>query len=213
MALARDTGRALERDGPPGIKARAQALEDALAAGVKAFPPPPSADGTLTLLTDGGAETRAALAQNPGAVAVDNPYPRIGFYLGVYYNSIGRPDDALQALDLGFKLTSGTQNLGAHLPNLYSEKGFSLEILKRWTEGLHACQAGLSMAAAERSDRAHLYHCMGYCLNELGRFDDAEAAYRAALRVDPEDKAAAIELEYVLRHRAAALAAKPMTPP
>lgn len=210
--LLRDTESDIERHGVPGIGNHLQALENALDEGAKAFPLQPAADGTVTLLTDGAAETRgarAAAAQKQSVVVVDNPYPRIGLYLATYYNNGGRPYDAMRVVGVAFKLTSGDRNLGAHLPNLYSEMGFSLEILKRWTEALQVCQAGLALSEMDKQDRARLYHCAGYSLSELGRFDEAATAYRAAIRLNPDDKTAPIDLEYALRKRDSGAAPPP----
>jgi tetratricopeptide (TPR) repeat protein len=199
--LAGDVEKDLEKSSVPDIRAHRQALEDALAEGAKIFPPPPAANGAVILLTDGAAETRAALAGAPArAVAVDNPYPRIGYYLASYYNNTGQPLEAIRVVGVAFKLTSGTQNLGGTLPDLYNEAGFAMEILKRWTDGLQLCRSGLTLSQADRKDRARLYHCSAYCLAELGRYGEAEDAYRQAIRLDPTDTAAPIELEFVLRH-------------
>lgn len=210
--VARDTARDIERTGPQGIASHVQALEEALSEGAKAFPPPPAADGGVTLLADGAAQTkaaRAAAAQQGHTVVADNPYPRIGYYLGTYYNNNGRPNDALRVLALGVKLTEGDQKLGGQMPDLYSETGFALEILKRWPDSLQICQTGLSLAGADRLDRARLYRCAGYSLSELGRYDEAATAYRAAIRLDPGNTIAPIELEYVLRNKAKAAAPPP----
>src|SRR5579872_1557934 len=99
-AAAKDTEVDLQKTGVLGVKAHIDDLENALSEGVKIFPPAPAPDGTVTLLTDGSTETLAATTaaaeSGKNAVAVANPYPRIGLYLAVYYDEIGKPEDALR---------------------------------------------------------------------------------------------------------------------
>lgn len=204
--VMQETEADMDKSGILGISGHVDALEAALNEGAKAFPPAPAADGTITMLTDGMTETIAAMgaaaAAKQNAVAVENPYPRLGLYLGIYYNEIGKPEDALRVLNLGLKLTSSDLNLGAHLPNLYSEKAASLENLKRWTEGMQTCETGLALGVMEDRDRARLYRCRAFNLVELNRLDDAESSYRESLKLDPGNPLALRELDYIARLRA-----------
>lgn len=203
--VTRETEADIQKDGILGVKTHVEALENALNEGSKVFPLNPVADGTVTILTDGAMEAIAALAAAAGAkqkaIAVANPYPAIGLYLGVYYNEIGKPEDALRVLDLGLKLTSSDLNLGAHLPALYAEKAASLEDLKRFADGLQACETGLALSVMDDRDRARLYRCRAFNLVELNRLDDAEASYRQSLKLDPGNPLALKELDYIARLR------------
>lgn len=49
--------------------------------------------------------------------------------------------------------------------------------------------------------RARVLRIEGYALTELGRLDEAEAKYRAALAINPDDRLAANEIEYIRRLR------------
>lgn len=50
--------------------------------------------------------------------------------------------------------------------------------------------------------RAHLQRGRGFALTELGRLDEAEAAYNEALKIDPNDDRAKHELEYIAHLKA-----------
>lgn len=49
--------------------------------------------------------------------------------------------------------------------------------------------------------RARVLRIQGYALTELGRLDEAEARYRDALAIDPDDRLSANEIEYIRRLR------------
>ena len=144
--VARDTERDIQTSDIPGIKDHVPALEEVLAEGAIAFPPPPTADGAAILLTDGAAETNAAVAAAGTARVrvVDNPYPRIAFYLASYYDNNGKPADALRVLALGFKLTSGTA-ISAEPARSRQRTRFRAGDSQALVEGLQTCQAGLAL--------------------------------------------------------------------
>lgn len=62
--------------------------------------------------------------------------------------------------------------------------------------------------AAERGDRARriedkarALRGLGYALVEQGKWEEAEAAYREAVKLAPKDKRAPAELQYIAQHR------------
>lgn len=176
------------------------ALEKALADGATAPPPGPAPDGKALVLTDGPAETLLALAQaaknNKATVAQVNPYPDIALYLALYYNEARRHEDALRVIAAGLKLTY-SDSLGAHLPKLYSERAGAYAQLKRLDEALATDDAGLNLAADTDADKARFLRGRGYALTELNRLDEAEAAYRDSLKMEPGNPLAMRELAYV----------------
>ena len=104
--------------GKGGVRAVATHVSD-LEAAMAAVNAPDAASGDASdsgpiyVLADGLEETLFALAavsaaakNNPHMsgrkiIAVANPYPGIGLYLGSYYNEIGKPQEALRILDAG----------------------------------------------------------------------------------------------------------------
>jgi tetratricopeptide (TPR) repeat protein len=207
-----------------GVRAVAphrDALEAALAGAGQSWKVTASDDGqTGYVLADGPSETLfvlagAAVAANKGAakpgktVAVINPYPRISFYLGSYYNEVGDPADALRVLDAGLALpTAMGARLGQTRPMMVSERGAALIGLKRWDDALADYDDGLKLEGIHDADRARFQRGRGFALTELGRLDDAEAAYRDSLKFDPGNVRAEGELHYIAGLRAG----RPATP-
>lgn len=167
-------------------------------------------DGKLTIyvLTDGPAEAMVALAvlghqKGARAVALTNPYPLLSLYLASYYDEIKRPDQALHVLDTGLKLSpiSGVR-LGETVPNLIAERGAALAGLKHWQDEVNNENAGLKLGSMSDNLRALLYRGRGFALTELGRLDEAEAAYKESLKLEPGNPRAEHELQYIAGLRA-----------
>jgi len=137
-------------------------------------------------------------------VAIENPYPLASFFLGTYYNEIGRPQDALRALDAGLALPTAIpgSEAGQTRPIMLSERGIALAALKRWPESLASYDRGLTINGLDPVQRAVLLRGRGFALIELGRLDDAEKANRDSLMVEPNNPRALQELTYIQRLRA-----------
>lgn len=190
-------------------------LEKALTEGSSAFPPPPAADGTQTVLADGMAESLVAMAatksSNGKTVAVFNPYPRIALFLGSYYTETGKPEDALRVLAAGMKLNAAPSlALGETLPLLYGEQAAAYVKLRRWTDSLAACETGLKITTMQDRDRARLHRSRGFALIELERLDDAQAAYAASLKLEPDNAIAVHEMEYIAKLRRGGMPGAPV---
>lgn len=198
----------LAKGGLRTVGAHASDLEQALADARRSFEVARAGTGTIYVLADGQAETLAGLmaatAAKRNAVAVRNPYPHVSFYLGSYYNEIGRSADALRVLDAGLALPRVVQDaaLGETLPALISERGATLTALKRWSDALAAFDGGLTIATLNNTMRARMLRGRGFCLTELGRLDDAEKSYRDSLIIEPNNPRALKELDYIARLRA-----------
>jgi len=188
-----------------GLESHAADLEQALAGADAATTAAKSGD-TVTLLTDGGADTLAALAgaatQGRKAVAVRNPYPLISLYLGSYYNEIGQPVDADRVLAAGIALYEGHGGLGDTLPRLIGERGVALGSLKRFDEALAVYDQGIALPEIRDPDKARMLRGRGFVLTEMGRLDEAEAAYHESLKLDPNSEIAKGELDYIARLKA-----------
>jgi tetratricopeptide (TPR) repeat protein len=189
----------------------AGAMKKALTGAKKLFPGPVEVGGASYVLTDGKAETAAALAKlGKGAVAIDNPYQLMGFMLGSYYVETGKFKDAVSVLDMALTLSPlPKERLGSVVPNLYSERGVALGQLKRWKEALANYDAGLSIRDMEKHQRALLYRGRGFALVELGRLDEGEAAYKASLKFEPGNGIAQNELKYIASIKGGAKPIKP----
>ena len=157
------------------------------------------ADGMAEVLIVGVTASKAGKKVN----IIATPYPLIGLYLGSYYNEIGKPEDALRVLNAAISV-SDAENLGLaeHIPFLTSEKGAALESLKRFDDALAVYKAGLKLAANSDGDEARMFRGVGFSLTELGRLDDAEAAYRKSLLCEPGNAHAENELKYIAKLRA-----------
>ncbi len=204
------------------VKAHSDQMEQALAA-APAQLVTTAPDGSETVLADGLAEAliaSATLAKAKPTAPVkistfDNPYPLIALYLGSYYNEIEKPDDALRVLNAGLAASVVTGiDVGAHRPLLLTERGAAFAALKRWQDSLDSEDEALKEGAdLAPSMIAHIQRGRGFALTELGRLDDAEAAYRESLKLQPGDQRAASELQYIARLRAGAPPTKPYLAP
>jgi tetratricopeptide (TPR) repeat protein len=210
QAIVRATEADLSKGGIRTIGAHVAELESSLAGAGQALE---AASANGYVLTDGQTETLAALLlasvggiSMPGqeVVAVPNPYPITAFYLGTYYNEVGRPAEALRALDAGLALPAPIpdSDVGQTHPLLISERGAALFSLRRWEEGLMNYERGLTINALDNPTRARMLRGRGFALIELGRLDEAEKAYRDSLVSEPNNQNALTELTYIARLRA-----------
>ena len=187
-------------------------FEAALDHGKTYFPGGVTVDGTVYVLADGMAERLAALmkaaakatgAAGRPALAVANFYPVMALGLASYYDETGKPQDAVRVLDKGLALSINPQAaLGAHVGAMLGEKGFALGSLKRYGDALAVYDRGLANKAVVPPDRARLYRGRGFVLTEMDRLDDAQAAYRASLQIEPDNPRALAELNYIAKLKA-----------
>jgi tetratricopeptide (TPR) repeat protein len=177
-----------------------------------------AATPTSYVLTDGPAEALGALLlattnKHPGVtntVAVENPYPAISFYLASYYDEMNKPQDALRVLDTGLMLTAMPDlDAGEMRAVILVERGSALMALRRWQDVLQNEDRGLKMNNLDNKIRAHLYRGRGYALGELNQLDDAEAAYKESLNLEPGNPTAENELRYIAGLKHGALPGEP----
>lgn len=201
----------LQKGGLQALQPRVAEIEKALAEAQTGIIKIDDEHGIV--LVDGLAETLTAMAaaseagkQGHGVHQVEalpNPYPMLSFYLGAYYNEVGRFEDAIRVFDRGLSLYfAPTMTLGQSAPLIFNEKAYALTALKRWDDVLALCDEALKLEDAAPENRARSFRNRGYALVELGRFDEAEEAYREALKVLPGDPKSLGELEYIRRLRA-----------
>ena len=175
-------------------------------------------DGAIHMLADGMAESlfvsMAELTDDKGkkakVVVEANPYPLMSLLLGSYYNEIGRSEDALRVLTHGLTLSPlDGIILGDHAPHLMADRAVTLARLNRLDEALAAYDLGLKELELEEPMAARFHRGRGFVLIEMQRLDDAEAAYREAVKLDPKDKLAVHQLDYIASIRAGGPAADP----
>lgn len=192
---------------PGMVKALQQVIEHAPAAWPLVQKTP---DGqTIVRLNSGSpADTLSALLNAAGApeagagkgVAVTfNTYGVAALMLGSRAVGLGQPREALVWLERG--LAFQPDNL-----MLVTEKGMALALQRRFAEALAFYDAQPPQdPLAEPVDpngMARLQRARGYCLIELGRLDEAEAAYKTSLELEPDHGGAKNELAYIRGARA-----------
>ncbi len=201
---------AAQTDGIMAAAPHVAAFDKALTEAKTLLPGPVERGGTRYVLTDGPVETTAVLmmqvtGNGNDVVAVPNPYPLIGRILGAYYVEIGRFEEALDALDAGLALSPlPEEHFGWTVPDLLAERGIALGQLKRWKEALASYEAGLAIGDMDKGERALLHRGRGFVLVELGRIEEAEAAYRTSLELEPGNSIAIGELAYIAKLKAGA---------
>jgi tetratricopeptide (TPR) repeat protein len=205
QALYDQTMSDFQHGGFGAIAPHVPALEAALAAAGDPVRKTFVEGDTTYVLTEGLEDSLIAMsaqieAQKHGspskrAVSVGDPYPGISLILGSYYNEVQRADDAIRVLSVGL----------AANPNdavLVTEKGAALAELKRWPEALQQYSDGLSISNLAPIHKARMLRGEGLALTELGRLDEAEAAYRRSLQLEPGNAIATNELQYLAQLRA-----------
>ncbi|HVZ92814.1 MAG TPA: tetratricopeptide repeat protein [Rhizomicrobium sp.] len=214
-AMIENLAREISQDGIMAVAPHAAELEAALAGAKQSIA---LADSRNIYLASGATDTLAqmALAMSKGksATAVPDPYALIAMDLGVYYDEVKRPEDALRVLDLGLALASDLSDMRTPLT---IERGAALMGLKRWDEVVANEDAGLKLAVIEIPAKATLYRGRGYALTELNRLDEAEDAYKESLNLEPGNELATHELAYIHGLKLGAPRApgglKPLAPP
>ncbi len=146
----------------------------------------------LAGFTAWSAERRKASGLPPKPVAQG---PRIyldaSFLLGAYYNEVRQPQAAEKALLVGLKLSPDDALL-------VSETAVALQQVRRMTEALQLYETALAADTfVQQRDRARLFRGRGFTLIELNRLDEAERDYRSSLELDPDNRGARQEIDYI----------------
>jgi tetratricopeptide (TPR) repeat protein len=212
QALVKAVEADIKTSGINGIRTHVPALEAALAEGQKAPAGGVVEGDTVYVLADAGAPALAAMltaaagdktGAPKNARAIITPYPAVAFYLGTYYDEIGRFDDGLKTLDVGLNLESWNGVIfGEWRPILVAERGAALTGLKRWPEVLANYEDGLKLDDLSDHFKAVMHRGRGFALVELDKLDDGEAAYKESLKFEPGNARAMSELQYIARVRA-----------
>lgn len=139
-------------------------------------------------------------SQPRSAVALGYAYG-YAYYLSAYAQTeLKHPIEAeallRKAVDISPMNSQFIGELGYHI-QLTGDSSGALEMFKRAESA-----AEFSPDRAKVPDKTRALRGQGYALVELGKLDEAEAAYKAALKIDPDDKKSQGELEYIRQQKA-----------
>ncbi len=208
IADARSLSKQAEADIDAHEFTRLSTLVEALERALANPDTPQTVKGSPALYVDGDAErlaVRARLASPEGRevaarspVLIDDPYPSIAWALGFYYNEVEKTEDALRVLNIGLerlKTTHLQPALAENAPFLGIEMGAALSTAGEWQKAHDVYQTVL--LSPDRTTHAQAYRGIGFSLIELERLDDAETAFRQALRLEPDSESTRWELDYI----------------
>jgi tetratricopeptide (TPR) repeat protein len=123
------------------------------------------------------------------------PYERAALMLGSYYVEAGDYQSAAAPLLEGVRIDPTD-------PLVTSEAAHALTMLHRFDEALAVIDRALSADLfMEAPAKARLLRGRGFALGELGRYDEAEAAYKRSLELEPGNHTAQNELDYIAGQR------------
>ena len=115
---------------------------------------------------------------------------------GYAYNEMARYDEAIVELRKALALAPDDAQYQVELAYSYQQK-------HEWQQSLALFQSALDYADITASDvtemKCKALRGQGYDLVELHRLDEAEAAYRACLKLKPNEPKSLGELEYIRR--------------
>lgn len=153
-------------------------------------------DDMTSFLVLSGAISSGAI---PGAASATQrqelPYGLLGFVVG--WVEFEHKDYAAALTDYA----KGLKN-EPRLHSLVSEYVLTLSMMGRSEDALKAIDAFLAdNPGLDDHDRANMLRKRGYALVELKRWDEAEAAYRESLKIQPGNKIAEGELDYIKSQR------------
>lgn len=136
------------------------------------------------------------------AILVDRVYAHAWYLKGYALIELGHVDQAADALDAALRMSPRN----AHY---LSERGHLFQIQKDWQAMLGSYRqaeaaAGISPPEFHDSDLARALRGQGYALIELQQLDQAQAVFERSLTLEPENRIARNELEYIRRLRDAA---------
>lgn len=128
-----------------------------------------------------------------------NTYAMAALLLGSIANERRDPRGAIAYLDKGLALQP--DNL-----MLITEKGAAMTVLQRYADALALYESAENIdfitKLLDPGGEARLQRGKGFVLIELKRLDEAEAAYEAALKLEPNHAGARGELDYIRKLRA-----------
>lgn len=140
----------------------------------------------------------AAAKEKRDAVSIEPAWCRAQYIRAFALVDLDRLDEAQQAY----------QRLVGYAPQnsrYLSELGYVFQKKKQWQQSLDIYRrsevsADLSPDGTD-NERCVALHGIGYDLIELGKYDEAEVAYRKCLAINPDDDKSQQELKYIADQR------------
>ncbi len=154
-----------------------------------------SDDPTALLVLNGAISSNAAQGAKSVEQADGLPYGLIGFIVG--WTEFEHKDYAAAAADYGRGLKNDPD-----LTALEAEYVLTLSSLGRNDDALQSANAYLAgHGGLPPLERANILRKRGYVLVEMKRWDEAEAAYKESLTLDPGNTMAQGDLAYIAKQR------------
>ena len=211
-ALMTEAFRALNRGGYAALDPFLPGLREALDRTPAAYPFF-SVDGDVATLRSSDMTALIMATVMAGKVAPDqasvsvvqapNVYPMIALLLTSEAVQRGRYDEAIGYADRGLAVQPDE-------PQLNLERGIALHGAGRVEEALANIDAAIdNLSLFHLSYRGPMLRQRGFMLIELGRLDEAEAAYREVLEDEPDNEIALGQLQYIESQRAGAPPSEP----
>lgn len=189
--------------GYPALAAHLDALRGVLAHAPTCYPEVERRGGDIIVRSNLDSSAVLALTlvaagqhENVRVVRGANPYAYASLLLGAYSNEMHHFEEGISWLDRGLALQPREQNL-------VLEKATALGQLHRLDEQIALLQAELNDDFASLSiDKSRFQRNLGVALIDANRLDEAEAALRESIRLEPNNPRAENELRYIAQLRA-----------
>ena len=142
-----------------------------------------------------------AAVEHKNAVMAPSAWADACFMKSYSLTELGRNAEARSFLERSIALSPRNAQYLSELGQMFQNE-------KKWDKALEIYQKAEDGAQNTASPASKTYllgramRGIGYSLTELGRFDEAEAKYRKCLELDPNDRKAAGEIEYIRKLRA-----------
>lgn len=128
------------------------------------------------------------------------------FFESSALTNLGRLAESQRALGKALALSPHNSLYLAELGYTYEMQHDNEKALDLFQQAESATE--FSLPDMKIAELAHALRGEGYALTELGRFDEAEAKYHEALKLDPNDEKSKNELQYIAQQRKKLDAAK-----
>jgi len=145
--------------------------------------------------------TGLAAKEKKSAVVLDQSACYAIFLKGFALIDLNRSDEAKLFIERAVAMAPSNAQFLGELAEWYKMHG---DLDHAWDLFKQAeTAASFSPNDRETFDRTRGMRGEGYILIERGKLDEAEAIYRACLRIDPNDERAKAQLQYIASHRGA----------
>lgn len=121
------------------------------------------------------------------------------FFKGYSLVELGNPDDARAWVEKAVALSPWNWMFLSELGHIHQTRHDWQAAMRAFNEALQHADLGPADEVPTRKTRA--LRGLGFSLIELGRLDEAEAKFRAALELDPNDERSKHELQYIEQKR------------